>query len=243
MLPTDPLSLFALAGVLALVLMWLGLRLRRGAGPASVATEKQRDFADTVAAWPPEATRVLTSAERQAYDLLKRALPGSLVLAQVPLSRFVRVPAKHSYAQWLNRVGILNADLVLCDKTTRVLAVIDIRAPIDNPRSQERHERMARTLKAAGITVHVWREGALPDISVVRASLAEAFERGALPSHALSAKAPQNSGAMPLIPVPDISEVFADGDHALRAQDLSEPVASAFFDDMQAEPMAVPARR
>jgi hypothetical protein len=246
-MPSETLPLIALAGVSALLLMWAGFRLKArwaGRGRAAAATGTARDFGDTLAAWPPEAARVMTSAERQAYDLLKRALPGMLVLTQVPLSRFVRVPTRHSYAVWLQRVGMLSADLVLCDKTSRVLAVIDVRSPIDSPKSLQRHERMARTLKAAGIGVHVWREGMLPDISVVRATLASEFERAAgAAERSAGAKAPLNSGAMPLIPVPEISEVLADGDQQFSHGDAAEPVPSAFFDDMVNEPLAVAVKR
>jgi hypothetical protein len=65
-------------------------RRQRGGGGRSGA----RTALDTVAAWPPEAARILNVTERQAFDLLKRALPGFMVLAQVPLSRFVRVPMR-----------------------------------------------------------------------------------------------------------------------------------------------------
>jgi hypothetical protein len=57
---------------------------------------------------------------------------------------------------------------VICDIGSRVLAVVDIRSAEESPRSRRRHERMARVLKAAGIRVHVWREGDLPSASEVR---------------------------------------------------------------------------
>jgi Protein of unknown function (DUF2726) len=112
---------------------------------------------DTVADWPPEAARVMTIDERHAYELLRRAMPGFMVLAQVPLARFVRVPMRRSYTEWMQRVGSLSADLVLCDAGSRVLAVVDIRPQDETARSQRRHERMARVLRAAGVHVSVWR--------------------------------------------------------------------------------------
>ena len=80
-----------------------------------------------MADWPPEAARVMTTPERKAYEITRRALPQQMVLSQVPLSRFLRVPTRHSYSQWVSRVGCLNADLVVCDQGSHVLAVIDIR--------------------------------------------------------------------------------------------------------------------
>ena len=233
----ESLSSFAAPLTLALLLTWLVMRWRS----RQSAQSSRREALDTVADWPPEAARVLSITERQAYDLLKRAMPGYLVLGQVPLSRFVRVPSRHSYSDWLQRVGSLSADLLLCDSGSRVLAVIDIRSPQETERSRRRHERMARVLRAAGIQVHTWREGDLPALAEVRMAM----------SHLVGAAAAATPGArfstsrpMPLIPVaesaemPDISAVLAAGDRAaFEAADAAmEPVPSAFLDDFSAAP-------
>ena len=223
----DPLFAAALvaAGLLMLSLMALRRRQQR---PGGGRTARQ-DALDTVAAWPPEAARILSVSERQAFDLLKRALPGFMVLAQVPLSRFVRVPMRHSYNDWLQRVGQLSADLVICDVGSRVLAVVDIRSAEESPRSRKRHDRMARVLKAAGIRVHVWREGDLPSASEVRSVIGAA----------LVDNAPRPVGTtsrpMPLIPVAEtaeIDDVLAAGDQLDYGAGM-EPVASAFFDELE----------
>jgi hypothetical protein len=149
-------STMALAGAVALLITLLIYRMR-GRQQGSRA---MRDALDTVQDWPPEPARVMTVQERQSYELLRRALPGYMVLAQVPLARFLRVPTRHSYSEWLQRVGSLSADLLVCDTGSRVLAVIDVRAAEDeSARSRRRHERLGRVLRAAGVRVHVWREG------------------------------------------------------------------------------------
>ena len=96
---------------------------------AEVRRKKQRvvEARDTVADWMPTATRILSATERQAYDVLCQALPEHLVLAQVPLSRFIRVPTRYSYGEWLSRVGQLSADLLVCDANSQVLAVVEVR--------------------------------------------------------------------------------------------------------------------
>ena len=127
---------------------------------------------DTVAAWPPQAARVLTDAEAQALDLARRAAPTALVLAQVPLWRFVRVSSRHSYAQWLSRVGHINADLLVCDGQGTVLAVIDVHREPMSERSQRRHERLRRVLRATETPVLVWQQGRLPSLVKARAQLA-----------------------------------------------------------------------
>jgi hypothetical protein len=224
--PIGSLGVFgsiALPATLALVLTWLLVRLRQRGGSRSDI----RDAIDTVAGWQPEASRVLTIDERHAYDLLKRAVPGFLILAQVPLSRFLRVPMRHSYSDWLQRVGSLNADLVLCDPGSRVLAVIDIRQTEESSRSRRRHERMARVLRAANVYVYTWREGDLPSVQQVRAAL------GPLLGPAGAAIKAPVSKPMPLIPVAEMEEILADGDRLAAEAEALEPVNSGFFDDFE----------
>jgi hypothetical protein len=182
------------------------------------------------------ATRVMNSVEREAYMLLTTALPGRIVLAQVPLSRFIRMPAKADRRDWLQRVGALNADLLLCDARSRVLAVVDVRSVAPSERSQRRHERLALELKACGITVHVWREGALPTPAAVRALLAPTL-------------APNNKGVQapthPLIPVPEAREAASgfsfssfetqaelEAEQQMERELDLEPLHSRFFDDV-----------
>jgi hypothetical protein len=232
----SPIATFALPASVLLLLTLLVLRQRHR---QSANRGAAREALDTVISWPPEAARILTINERQAYDLLKRAMPGFLVLAQVPLGRFIRVPARHSYADWLQRVGSLSADLLLCDSGSKVLAVIDIRAPQESVRARRRHERMARVLRAAGVHVFDWREGELPSASEVRHVMAKL----------VGAKVDLSKGVtsrpMPLIPVAEMAEVLADGDRAAAEAAFDpamEPVPSAFFEELEgADPE--PARR
>lgn len=220
----EPMSSPAILAALSLLLMLFALRMRQRGTPARRGAAA-RDGLDTVQDWPPTASRVLSIHERQAYELLRRALPGFMVLAQVPLARFLRVPTRHSYTDWLQRAGSLSADLLLCDAGSRVLAVIDIRPPHETERARRRHDRLSRVLKAAGIRVHVWREGELPTLAQVRQALGGELA-------APSAK-PTASRPMPLIPVADISEILAEGDEAF-CDAANEPVPSSFFEDIDA---------
>ncbi len=198
-----------------------------------------RETLDTVQDWPPEPARVMTVQDRQAYELLRRALPGYMVLAQVPLSRFIRVPTRHSYTEWLQRVGSLSADLLVCDTGSRVLAVIDVRAGDESERSRRRHERLARVLRAASIRVHNWREGQLPTPAEVRTALAHDLVRGSGPMQPM----PITSRPMPLIPVPEtqeLDELLAAGDAAAEQDGINEPVPSAFLEEQFDHP--APAR-
>lgn len=227
----DPISTAALAAAAIILLMLLAVHLRQRA--ASSRRGARKEATDTVLGWQPEAARVLTSAELEAMAVLSEATPGHLVLAQVPLSRFLRVPTRNSYADWLARVGNLNADLLLCDMQSRVLAVIDVRATQESERSRRRHERMVRVLRAAGVTVHAWRQDKLPSVADVRAQLDAILTARGANDRARMAGLSTSSRPMPLIPVPDITEMLSDGDARAQAAELQEPVASGFFEELE----------
>lgn len=158
----------ALVAVLALLLV-MRLLVRRS-DKEQARRQQGLDELDTVVAWQPQPTRILTRGQRIVYSTLYRALPGYMVLAQVPIERFIRVPTRHSYSEWRNRVGMLCADFVICNSASEVIAVVDLRLPDAqaSARSRERQNRIQRVLKAAGIPYHVWREDALPSASAAR---------------------------------------------------------------------------
>jgi len=217
----------AIAVVLVVVLLFVIARLRRGSG----GTTRAIDALDTVASWTPESTRVMTQHERKAYETLVSALPDHIVLAQVPIARFLRVPKRHSYGEWINRVGRLNADLLVCDKASEVLAVIEIHSPRDSVRSRERHARMARVLKAADIRVVVWMEGAIPSPETARAQIIPEQQPAKAPA-AVPAVAPglASNRLSTELPVAEAAELDADT-HPLR-----EPTPSTWFDDLESGP-------
>jgi hypothetical protein len=219
------LLMLAVVGMLVVVVGMYFVSRRR----AEAANRKRalRNL-DPVTAWPPEATRILTQHERTAYLTLVRALPDHVILAQVPLARFLKVPRRHSYAEWLNRVGQLSADLVVCDKASQPLAVIEIHSSGDSHRSQQRHEVMARVLKAAKIRCFVWMEGALPTAEAARAQIfPEPPAAAAVPAVAAGARRPTASPApsrpgIATIPVAEVEDT-----------PLPEPMSSTWFDDLQ----------
>jgi hypothetical protein len=204
----------------AIVAVWLlaaALRRRRAAAEA-----RALDAVDTVTGWAPEATRVMTQHERQAYQTLVRALPDHIVLAQVPLERFIKVPKRRSYGAWLGRVGHLKADLLVCDKASEVLAAVEIHSPRDSSRSRQRHERMARVLKAAGIRVVTWMEGSVPGPEAARAQV--------LPEPPAAPQKP---------PLPVLGERLPSGLPLAETADdqpLRDPPASTWFDDFESGP-------
>jgi hypothetical protein len=174
------------------------------------------------------ATRVLSDGEREAYLLLCSAMPGRIVLAHVPLSRFVRLPSNQARRDWMQRVGALQVDLLLCDTQSRVLAVVAVRARLERASSQRRHERLAQELRACGIPLQVWHEGAMPTVAGVRSLLAPAVGVKTAPVQTQS-----------LIPVAETRETASEfGFSTFEAQDDvgAEPVRSQFEDTVAGPP-------
>lgn len=172
---TWPLMVAGIFGSLGLgAAWWFRQQAMAGEGGGKSAKGKRRangeEALDTLSAWEPMATRVLTTAERDAYVVLRKALPEHIILAQVPLARFIKVPTRNSYSEWLRRAGSLCADLVVCDAASQVIAVVEVRQPAsrEKERSLRRHNRMDRVLTAARIPVHVWLEDALPGPAIAR---------------------------------------------------------------------------
>lgn len=215
-----PLLVLVTVGLVVLA-SWL--RGRQGPARGDAA---EFDRLDTLAAWPPQATRILTTHERLAYSTLLRAFPDYMVLAQVPLSRFLKVPTRHSHAEWLRRVGHMCADLLVCDMASQVVAVIIVQAPggMASERAAMRRERMTRVLKAVGVRLLVWVENALPSPDAAREAILPTPAPTLAPTPAAAA-APQ-----PAAPVAAPSALPAGADEA-----GAEPPPT-WYDDLDSRP-------
>lgn len=237
--------LLIIGGLVVLVgLVWVWWRQR---GPRQDNSNTNRrgkvramEGLDTLMSWHPQATRVMTTPERKAYAALRAGLPEHIILAQVPLARFLKVPTRHSYSEWLRRVGVLCGDLVVCDSVSQVIAVVDIRAPEsqENDRARQRHARMDRVLKAAEIPLHVWREDALPNaVGARNAILGLPADAPASASGAAAKLGRGVPAAPPRAAVAAREPVVITEDDGLEQR---EPPSSTWFDEMDsaATPLA-----
>jgi Protein of unknown function (DUF2726) len=220
----------AACAALLVALLALGWSRRQRSGSAD-------ERLDTVAAWPPSGIRILSSQERLAFATLKNALPEYTILAQVPLARFLKVPKRQSYSEWLRRLGHQCADLVVCDPSTEVIAVVDIQPPAAqmSERSLKRHKRIERALQAAGIRLYIWTENALPSTGAARAMV--------LPKPAVvdaAAATPAAPAAAPDTEAPPAPNPFdddaRDSAHDERIE-MREPPPSTWFDEFDTAPM------
>jgi Protein of unknown function (DUF2726) len=232
--------LIAGAAVMVALIAYLFVRGRQqSVDPEAGGSRRTKDDVDTLAAWPPEVTRLLTSGERSAHEVLAKALPECMIFAQVPLARFVKVPRRHSYAEWLTRVGHLCADFIICDRASLVIGAVLLQTIRDSERSDRRRARMTRVLKAAGVKVFAWREEALPTPQAAREQILQrtGVPDTATPIEPVPARPQRSSGAPVPIPLP---EVVALDDHSPR----QEPPPSTWFDDLDSGRMPLdPAKR
>lgn len=216
----------------ALLLIGWWWRKRREAGNEAA---QAGDRIDTLIGWPPQATRVLNHPERAAFALLVRALPDHMILAQVPLSRFLNVPKRHSYADWLRRLGYQCVDFAVCDMNAQVVAVIELQPPTPRvtERARKRLARMTRTLKAAKIPLQVWAEQSLPTAESVRELIVPGPPVQTLPT--VPAAAAPHTPATPAArnPFDDTARDSTQDEHI----ELLEPPPSTWFDDMDSEPV------
>lgn len=226
-----PIWLIALIATCVVALLAFVALRGRGRGTSDRSSGERR--LDTVAAWPPTATRILTSSERQAFGTLERALPGYMILAQVPLARFLKVPTRHSYSEWLRRLGTQCADLVVCDMASEVLAVINVQPPAgaESERARKRLNRMGRVLKAAGIPMHVWTDNALPSPEAAREMILP--KPVAAPAAAASSPV-ADTRVRPSRPTP-FDEAERDESQDERIE-MREPPPSTWFDEFNSGP-------
>ncbi|HWH82312.1 MAG TPA: DUF2726 domain-containing protein [Burkholderiaceae bacterium] len=228
-------------GVLALGLLvaWWALRRR---GSADAADRGRADRLDTITGWPPQSTRILSTQERVAYGTLVRALPEYMILAQVPLSRFINVPRRNSYADWLRRIGNQCADFVVCNMASQVVAVVEVQPPQPGDRQRKRLLRIQRTLKAAKIPLLIWGESAIPSADTARAQILPPED----PTATATVPGAAPAGALPLVPeaaaaaVPDPGPNPFDELDRDSTQDelieLLEPPPSTWYDELDSGP-------
>jgi Protein of unknown function (DUF2726) len=236
------------AAVIVFLMAWLWLRQRKDDNRGA---ENTTDRVDTVTGWPPQVTRVLSTHERIAFGTLVRAMPEYMVLAQVPLARFINVPKRNSYADWLRRVGYQCVDFVVCDMTAQVIAVIELTPPqAQSERARKRLTRITRTLKAARVPLHVWRENALPAVDAAREVLLPRVPEpapGALtPALTIGAAGAAAAGIAMASPAPDKGfSPFEDTDRDSTQDErieLLEPPPSTWFDDLDSDPVPLSKR-
>jgi len=232
--------LLLIALVVAAIVGYVLFRRRRQGNASDAGAPRENDDLDTVAAWPPEVTRLLTGGERTAHETLVKALPECMIFSQVPLARFIRVPRRYSYAEWLTRVGHLSVDFLICDRASLVIGAVSLQATQESERAVRRRARMTRVLKAAGVKVFVWREQSIPTPEAARDQISQ---RTGVPDSAtvpveVDTPQPLPHAKTEKIPVPEVLAETPIGGTG------HEPPSSTWFDDLDTGPTPLdPARK
>lgn len=119
--------------------------------------------------WPFYPKKPLTPPEQILYFRLVKALPDHIVLAQVQLSRFLGVKKGNNYQSWINRINRMSADYVICEKDSKVLAVIELDdATHQTDKRKEADEKKDKALASAGIKLLRWNVKSMPDEQAIK---------------------------------------------------------------------------
>ncbi len=84
-----------------------------------------------------------------------QTLPELVVLAQVPLSRFLRVRKGRTWREWFNRISQKSVDFLICERDFRIVAAIELDDGSHDGRRahrvrQDEEPRVGRRPRAAG---------------------------------------------------------------------------------------------
>jgi very-short-patch-repair endonuclease len=122
--------------------------------------------------FPFEQMRPLTQREQVLYWRLRKVLPEEIVLAQVAVSRILRVKKGHNVRAWMNRVDRMTVDFVVCLPDGTIVAAVELDdASHGSPVRIARDDKKNQALQAAGIKL--LRYANVPDEDQLRKAFLE----------------------------------------------------------------------
>jgi hypothetical protein len=124
---------------------------------------------DHQADWPFTFRKPLSRVEQVLYFRLAQTLPEFVVLAQVPLSSFLRVRRGRTWNEWYNRISQKSVDFLICERDFSVVMAVELDdGTHDAPDRARSDKTKSRALTAAGVRLVRWRANALPDVETIR---------------------------------------------------------------------------
>ena len=165
--------------------------------------------------WPFSSQVPLSKAEQVLYHRLVQTLPDLVVLAQVPLTRFLRLKMGQRWREWQARIDHETIDYLICDRDFAIIVAIAL-----DDRSRDRVSRdkadivKNRALAAAHLPLVRWHAAALPTAETIRLTIDEIRRErfgdvGALVSP-------------PLEPHPSSSRIDASNDPTMFQQETQQ---------------------
>lgn len=122
--------------------------------------------------WPYIRRNPLSEPEQILYYRLLEALPEHIVLCQVQLSRLLGVERSANQIMWMNRINRMSVDFVICDKSFKAIAVIELDdATHEKKERQVADNKKDRALKSAVIRVIRWQARRMPDVRTIRKTI------------------------------------------------------------------------
>jgi very-short-patch-repair endonuclease len=119
--------------------------------------------------WPFSAKKPLSRVEQVLYYRLVQTLPDLTVLAQVPMSSFLRVRKGRTWNEWFNRISRKSVDFLVCERDFTIVMAVELDdATHDEPGREMSDKTKTRALTAAGVPLIRWRAHALPDVATIR---------------------------------------------------------------------------
>ena len=104
-------------------------------------------------------------------SILRPACRRTSVLAQVQVSRVLRVKKGFNVQAWNNRINRLSYDFVVCSKDATVLAAIELDDKTHESASRtDTDAKKERATHAAGVRLIRWHVRSLPDEQTIRAA-------------------------------------------------------------------------
>ena len=121
---------------------------------------------------PFEQCRPLTEREQVLYWRLRKVMPEEIVLAQVAVSRILRVKKGHNFRAWMNRVDRMTVDFLVCLPDGTIVAAVELDdASHGSPIRIARDDKKNQALQAAGIKL--LRYANVPDEEQLRKAFLE----------------------------------------------------------------------
>lgn len=137
--------------------------------------------------WPYVVHPVMSAPEQVVFHRLVAALPDHVVLAQVQVSRVLRVDERRpDEVSWRNRVSQLSFDFLVCGKDAQPVLAIEVDdATHDRASRRKADQKKDRACRDAGLNLVRWRVNQLPDEAGIRSALGVAARGPARPTAVL----------------------------------------------------------
>lgn len=116
--------------------------------------------------WPLAPRTLFSGQEDQVFQFLKQAFPEHLVLAKVPLARFMRLKRGEDPNVWFPIINPLHVTFVVCTQRGFVIGALDL--PTETNTSASASTLKQRALQVCGIKYMSLTGSALPTAHMLR---------------------------------------------------------------------------